>query len=60
MSNATDTKLGLRENATQFWLLVLINGFVGAMVGLERSVIPEFAETIHTGYIPSCLVLKEL
>jgi MFS family permease len=41
-----DTKLGLRENAAQFWLLVLINGFVGAMVGLERSVIPEFAETV--------------
>ncbi|GAA4442712.1 MFS transporter [Pontibacter saemangeumensis] len=46
MTNTTDIKLGLRENATQFWLLVLINGFVGAMVGLERSVIPEFAETV--------------
>jgi MFS family permease len=42
----TNTQLGLRENATQFWLLVLVNGFVGAMVGLERSVIPEFAETV--------------
>lgn len=41
-----DTKLGLRENAGQFWLLVLVNGFVGAMVGLERSVIPEFAESV--------------
>src|SRR5687768_12370760 len=39
-------KLGLKENARQFWLLVLVNGFVGAMVGLERSVIPEFAETV--------------
>lgn len=46
MEIATDTKLGLKENAGQFWLLVLINGFVGAMVGLERSVIPEFAETV--------------
>lgn len=46
MTDTTATKLGLRENATQFWLLVLINGFVGAMVGLERSVIPEFAETV--------------
>lgn len=46
MARSTDTKLGLRENAGQFWLLVLINGFVGAMVGLERSVIPEFAETV--------------
>ena len=41
-----ETKLGLKENLRQFWLLVLINGFVGAMVGLERSVIPEFAETV--------------
>lgn len=44
--NQATTKLGLRANAGQFWLLVLINGFVGAMVGLERSVIPEFAETV--------------
>ncbi|TPE46238.1 MFS transporter [Pontibacter mangrovi] len=40
----TTANLGLRENASQFWLLVLVNGFVGAMVGLERSVVPEFAE----------------
>ncbi|WP_066504294.1 MFS transporter [Rufibacter sp. DG15C] len=45
MSILPETKLGLKENAAQFWLLVLVNGFVGAMVGLERSVIPEFAET---------------
>lgn len=37
---------GLRENAGQFWLLMLMTGFVGAMVGLERSVIPKFAETV--------------
>ncbi len=46
MTQPSETKLGLRENAKQFWLLVLVNGFVGAMVGLERSVIPEFAETV--------------
>lgn len=46
MAQQTETKLGLRENAGQFWLLVLVNGFVGAMVGLERSVIPQFAETV--------------
>ena len=40
--------LGLRKNAGQFWLLVLVNGFVGAMVGLERSVIPEFAESVFS------------
>jgi MFS family permease len=33
-------ELGLRANARQFGLLVLLNGFVGAMVGLERSVLP--------------------
>jgi len=33
-------RLGLRENAAQFSLLVLINLFVGAMVGLERSTLP--------------------
>lgn len=33
-------RLGLRENAAQFGLLVAINAFVGAMVGLERSTLP--------------------
>ena len=36
-------KQGLKENWKQFCLLILINGFVGAMVGLERSIIPQFA-----------------
>jgi MFS family permease len=38
------TKLGLRENWQQFSLLVLVNAFVGGMVGMERSIIPQFAE----------------
>lgn len=38
------TVLGLRENWRQFWLLVLINAFVGTMVGLERTVLPLLAE----------------
>ena len=33
-------RLGLRENAAQFLLLVAINAFVGMMVGLERSTLP--------------------
>jgi MFS family permease len=37
-------RLGLRENAGQFGLLVLINGFVGAMAGMERSILPLIAE----------------
>src|SRR4051794_7279581 len=32
--------LGLRANAAQFALLMLINAFVGGMVGLERTVVP--------------------
>ena len=37
---ATDVRLGLRENRAQFSLLVAVNVFVGAMVGLERSTLP--------------------
>lgn len=37
-------QLGLKENWKQFTLLVIINGFVGGMVGLERSILPQIAE----------------
>ncbi len=37
-------QLGLRENLGQFLLLLLVNAFVGAMVGLERSILPALAE----------------
>lgn len=37
-------ELGLRANAAQFGLLVLVNAFVGAMVGMERSILPAIAE----------------
>lgn len=37
-------KLGLRENIFQFSLLVVVNAFIGSMVGLERSLIPLLAE----------------
>jgi MFS family permease len=40
----SDVRLGLQENWRQFWLLVLVNAFVGAMVGLERTVLPLLAE----------------
>jgi hypothetical protein len=39
-----DVRLGLRANAAQFALLVVVNGFVGAMVGLERTILPALAE----------------
>ena len=37
-------RLGLRENLGQFALLVLVNAFVGAMVGLERTILPAIGE----------------
>jgi len=40
----TNIELGLKENWKQFFLLVIINAFVGGMVGLERTIIPEIAE----------------
>ena len=38
-----NTKLGLKENWKQFTLLIIVNAFVGGMVGLERSILPEIA-----------------
>ena len=40
----TPIRLGLRENLAQFSLLVVVNAFVGAMVGMERSILPPIAE----------------
>ena len=37
-------RLGLRENLAQFTLLVVVNAFVGAMIGIERSILPTLAE----------------
>lgn len=37
-------RLGIKENWKQFSILVLINGFVGGMIGMERTIIPQFAE----------------
>ncbi len=42
--SATDIRLGLKENWQQFSLLLLINAFVGGMVGLERTILPKLAE----------------
>ncbi len=41
----TIAKIGLKENWKQFTILVIANAFVGAMVGLERSIFPQFAST---------------
>jgi MFS family permease len=39
-----EVRLGLGANLAQFSLLVVVNAFVGAMVGLERSILPAIAE----------------
>ena len=41
----TDTiTLGLKENWKQFTILVIVNAFVGGMIGMERTIFPQFAE----------------
>jgi hypothetical protein len=59
-------RLGLKENWRQFALLVLINAFVGGMVGIERTVVPligaeEFgiaSTTLVVSFIVSFGVIK--
>jgi MFS family permease len=50
-------ELGLRENLAQFSLLVAVNAFVGAMVGLERSTLPLIGEQ-EFGITSSVVVLS--
>jgi MFS family permease len=67
-SARTSVSLGLRANWPQFSLLVLINAFVGGMVGLERTVVPligseEFkltSTTLVVSFIVSFGVIKAL
>jgi MFS family permease len=44
MAENRSVRLGLRENLGQFYLLAVINAFVGMMVGLERTVVPLIGE----------------
>ena len=65
-AGAGGVTLGFRENWKQFSLLVLVNAFVGGMVGLERTVVPlvgseEFriaSTTLITSFIVSFGVVK--
>ncbi|SKA25479.1 Predicted arabinose efflux permease, MFS family [Enhydrobacter aerosaccus] len=67
-ADSRGVRLGLRENWRQFSLLVLVNAFVGGMVGLERTVVPligaeEFkiaSTTIVVSFIVSFGVVKAL
>jgi MFS family permease len=42
----TEPRLGLRANLAPFLVLVVVNAFVGAMIGMERSVLPALAEQV--------------
>ncbi|WP_225421099.1 MFS transporter [Sphingomonas parva] len=44
LAQAGRLNLGLRQNLAQFSLLVLVNAFVGGMVGIERSILPALAQ----------------
>ena len=67
-AGSPSVSLGLRANWPQFSLLVLINAFVGGMVGLERTVVPligaeEFkiaSTTLVVSFIVSFGVIKAL
>lgn len=39
-------QLGLKENWQQFTLLVIVNAFVGGMIGMERSIFPQYAQEV--------------
>jgi MFS family permease len=52
-----DVATGLRQNLGPFVLLVVVNAFVGAMVGMERSILPSLAET-EFGLVASSAVLS--
>ncbi|WP_347924729.1 MFS transporter [Pontimicrobium sp. SW4] len=54
---ADSIKLGLKENWEQFTILVIVNAFVGGMVGLERSIFPQFAE-IEFGVATTSAILS--
>ena len=44
MTTIHEPRLGLRENAAQFTLLVAVNALVGGMIGQERTILPLLAE----------------
>jgi len=56
-SGAPEPVLGLRQNLGQFSLLVLVNAFVGGMVGLERAILPLIAER-EFGLVSKSVILS--
>jgi MFS family permease len=68
MTAADRVRLGLQANWQQFSLLVIVNAFVGAMVGLERTIVPLIADaefglasrTVALSFLVSFGVVKAL
>jgi MFS family permease len=56
-SGVQEPVLGLRQNLGQFSLLVLVNAFVGGMVGLERVILPLIAEQ-EFGLVSKSVILS--
>jgi len=52
-----EAEIGLKANWKQFTILVLVNAFVGGMVGLERSIFPQFA-SIKFGIVSNTAILS--
>mgnify|MGYP001626733990 FL=1 len=50
-------QLGLRENAGLFSILVLMSAFVGAMVGFERSLLPELTKNWSVSELEATLIM---
>jgi MFS family permease len=68
LAGPSPIQLGLKENWQQFSLLVLINAFVGAMVGMERTILPLIAnadfgvasKTVTLSFLVSFGIVKAL
>lgn len=50
-------QLGLKNNWKQFVLLIIVNAFVGGMIGLERTILPQLAEE-KFGLISKTVILS--
>jgi uncharacterized spore protein YtfJ len=54
-----NAKLGLKKTGNNLHLLIIVNAFVGGMIGMERTIIPKFAEIefgIASKKQPFCLL----
>lgn len=57
MGESVEIKLGLKENWKQFTILVIVNAFVGGMIGMERTIFPQFAEEVF-GVVSKTAILS--